>query len=130
MWKKTLYYFFVAQLGLTWWHDLNYSLLNTYQMNNEEKNELVLKEVLIKKQEIIIKILKKRLCIFPKFLTQKITSTHLKNSQKKKLKERQLFQKIISKRHQIFLPHFLQIHFKLIFFKDPSLFPSQISQTK
>jgi len=28
-------------------------------MNNEEKNELVLKKVLIKKQEIIIKILKK-----------------------------------------------------------------------
>ena len=85
------------------------------------------KKCLSKKQEIIIKILKKRLCIFPKFLTQKITSTHLKNSQKK-LKERQLFQKIISKRHQIFLPHFLQIHFKLIFLKIPPYSPHKLAK--
>ena len=86
------------------------------------------KKCLSKKQEIIIKILKKRLCIFPKFLTQKITSTHLKNSQKK-IERETTFSKDNFKKAPNFSPTLLPLNsFCWFFLKIPPYSPHKLAK--
>ena len=72
-------------------------------MNNEEKNELVLKKVLIKKQEIIIKILKKGCVFFQNFSHKKLLLRTLK-IHKKKIERETTFSKDNFKKAPNFSP--------------------------